>query len=328
MDEFLEREYSNLLDRYRELLANIDKNTKRGGLDTQELTRIDTERKRLHQLLRQKAGQIGKSAQDVDVDILMLEGNLKEHLLPEFSITRTDNKKWSENAGLVSMTTNENEDALHPHQDSAKIKYVNPKTDNSKVFIPFGEEDLWHLFDGETFTQRAPDNLERRRRALKAARDNGVYFLEVNDTKTFHRGKTLFGIAFPSEDFDRIVNYLYTHREETSILPEYIDHDLVEKDYAAIVEDDVRIVESYVAKQQHKYPQQMEEYLQKYVAFNLRFQQLDPELRKILEQTTNCRMSEDEIEEVYDGLEPLLGKEPEKVLEGNLPTGGKPNYRK
>jgi hypothetical protein len=235
-------EYNRIIGLYRQVWAKIRSLQKRQA-EKEVRFAEDKRRDALHKQLRVLAAKIGKTSQDVDIDILISEKDLSEYQIPEFRLLRI------ESSGLVNpeIIKLDGGNVLEPYRNK---KTLIPKNELSAtgldLFIPFGEERSWHLFDQDVFFEREPDNLEKRRRALSVVGGNlGASFVEVSSSESFHNKIKLFGIAFSSKDFDILINYLSTNRAEISIAKEFLNPEQVRKDFKEIIENNVDYIAAY-----------------------------------------------------------------------------------
>jgi hypothetical protein len=202
---------------------------------------LDKERNKIHNELRNLARLLGKGTHEITLDILEHEGNLLEYNLPEFQVINT-NASFDE-INHVEILNESNE-----------LKRISPKYKNFRgnelpedisVFIPFGQQEFWHLSDNFGFPVRQRNELELRRRInkiIKLAKDKGeenVKMIEIFNSETFHRGTLLYGIAFAPKSLGILLDVISDNRSEVSISGEYINKEQISKDAVKIIKEDI-----------------------------------------------------------------------------------------
>ena len=242
MDENTQK-YQALLGEYRRVWVKV-KALERRFADPRIILEQDEQRNKIHFELKKLANLLGKTSQDVDIDILINEKSLAEYKLPEFKIINLKELYFELDNAAVSRVTGGN--LLHSELNE-QTKINKEVLEDQFLFIPFGEEIAWHLFDHGDFLHREADNLEKRRRALALVAATPVGFqTEIRSFETFHRGINLFGVAFDKGDLFKIITALRENREAVSIAPEYLDEAVIEQDFLVILQDDIENIKSYV----------------------------------------------------------------------------------
>ena len=237
------KKYQELLQEYRRVWNKV-KQLQRFQAEQFLIQEQDALRDQIHNELRKLAQNLGKSNQDVDIDILVNEKDLAEFELPEFKVMNLKNLCFELDKPVVSRVIGAN--VLHPDQNEITKAEKEELFEDTSLFIPFGEEIAWHLFDHGEFLHREADNLERRRRAIAlTVLTPAAVMTEVRSFETFHRGINLFGVVFNKQDFNTIITTLRTNREAVSIAPEYFVAEDVERDFELILQDDLENIKVY-----------------------------------------------------------------------------------
>jgi|GEM_PF-5451888 len=237
-----EQLYEKKLGEYKRSWREIRDLERKGDASEKLIHALDQKRDDIHKELRAIALEIGKNEGDVDLDILANEENLREYGLPEFSIKRISDYKKSNpintNSGITLQYTDK-EGNIHFPRTIDEVS-------DTDVFIAFGVEPTWHLFDNQGFFQKFPDDLERRRRAKTIADEfPDVLELEIYDQESFHRGLNFFGIAIPNSKFEKVLAFMREHRKEISISEKYFDQKEFAEDFETIVRQDMEEILVY-----------------------------------------------------------------------------------
>lgn len=221
-------EYQDLVGQYRERLSELRKAEKNGESNDLILF-MDKERNEIHNKLRSIAPQIGKTSQDITLDILKSDDNLTEYGLPEFKTMRTS-EAFQDPATLVRVDNK----AWPKSQDNKEFE----------VFIPFGEQEAWRLFDSEDFIFRQPDETERRRRIqkLQDMSHGDVHLVEIRSDRTFHQATILYGAGFSVEKLNKILSLMHEHHAEISIDRKNFNGDQIREDFVATATKDLEYI--------------------------------------------------------------------------------------
>jgi hypothetical protein len=263
-----EQEYSLKIEDYKRKLQEV-RRAEKVMEDPGFIKFLDKERDDIHQELRELAPLIGKGPQDIIVDILVSDRDLSTYNLPEFKIMRTAH-------ALDKISTIKVFDTEVSRQDLSDIEEL-PQEINT--FIPFGEQDAWHLFDQEGYISRQPTELERRRRAARAVQLSAgkAKMVEVSSWKTFHNAVTLYGIACSAEDFEAVLSSMRNNRQEVSIDKRFFDQKQVRKDWEQILREDFEYILNRIPDQHES-----RTYLVRRLSDHLKSQGLAPELSEII----------------------------------------------
>lgn len=222
-----ELEYQQLLEKYKDLFDEVRKAEKERQ-DAGYRNAIDQERNEVHNELKKLGERIGKNPQDILLDLLEYEDNLKEFGLPECKVGKTREI-------LTKITYIKVGEA-----------YIQAKeiTKEIEAFIPFGSQEHWHLFDVDDYAQRAPDEREKRRRMEKIVEkmEGKVRVIEIHSRSSFHNGVTLFGVACRSEDMEEVFAFMRTHREEVSPAQEFMGKRQIEQDTEEMLREDIEFI--------------------------------------------------------------------------------------
>lgn len=296
----------SLITEYKYVWARL-RASKRLMRHRADIIALDAERDRIHNELRRIAPEIQKTRQDVDIDILTNEKDLAGHDIPEFKLLKTAN------SGLdrAQYCKLEGGDILNPQKNKQTyIKEEDLDKTGVELFIPFGEETSWHLYDGWAFYDREPDNLERRRRALSVVEQNpGASFVEICSFETFHRGIKLFGVGFPGQNLDALVTFLTIHRKEISISKEFLDETKIREDFIKMVESE--IADIHANADDYDGPENESYLLDRYSCYRIdRAPYIDDELKKELLGMLEIKITEAKEREFKQRVE--------KEVEGKL----------
>ncbi|MFH0857491.1 MAG: hypothetical protein V1848_01955 [Candidatus Magasanikbacteria bacterium] len=241
--------YQQKLGEYKKSWREIRTLERKGDVSLEYIHVLDQERDAIHKELRVIAPRIGKNEGDVDLDILANEENLREYGLPEFSIKRISDYNKSNSINFNSGISVE-------FTDKDGKKHLGSELSGVDVFIAFGVQPTWHLFDHQSFFQKFPDDLERRRRAKTIADGfSDVLELEIYDQESFHRGMNFFGIAIPNDKFEKVLAFMRENRKEISIDERYFDRTRLDEDFEVIVRQDMEEILAYEPgkHEDHKY---------------------------------------------------------------------------
>lgn len=223
--------YNRLIGDYRRKLREV-RDAEKGGENRSWIEFLDKERDDIHNELRRLGVEIGKSSQDITLDILQSEKDLAQYKLPEFKILRTS--KAMDKITWVSVIDGEG--------GSRQIfTSADEYPEKISAFIPFGEQESWHLFDSENYSSRQPDEKERRRRIAKviSLMKGRVRAVEIYSGETFHRGTTLFGVACSSNDVEPLLTVMRNHRSEISIDKKFFDAQRIDEDVRDMAKEDL-----------------------------------------------------------------------------------------
>jgi len=153
-----QKEYDDLISQYQSKMQELRVAEKRRR-DQNVILFLDKERNAIHNKLRKLGLSIGKSSQDIMLDILASEGDLSEYQLPEFKVLRT---AYAMDKIDLIFVVDENGNEKDTVSSQALLYRDLPK--HLESFIPFGEQENWHLFDCEGYTFHFPDEEERKNR--------------------------------------------------------------------------------------------------------------------------------------------------------------------
>lgn len=235
-----EKEYKLKILEYKSMAREMKKAERLLNFD--EVAILDRERDQIHRDLKALADVLGKSHQDVDIDLLAEANDLREHDLPEFRLVRT-----AEALELPYIYKIEGENVIDPDQNASVLVKTEDELKDLELFIPFGEDVYWHLFDEQMFRSVPLTGPERRRRALNAI-DNipaGLHFVEIHSQETFHNAIALFGIAFKKSDLDTVLNFMRINQELVTIDETKMDREQILKDYEAVIKKEIREIRNY-----------------------------------------------------------------------------------
>lgn len=226
-------EYKSLIIQYRRKMQELRK-AERKHEDFSILHFIDKERNEIHNKLRELAPKLDKSASDITVDILESDKDLSEYQIPEFKIVRTTNT--FDRISWICV----NENGKHGPWN----REVENTIKSATVFIPFGQQEFYHLFDAMGSPMREADELERRRRLEKLVKILPVesFNVDIYSSETYHRGTLLYGLAFHPHDIDRVLAIMREHKAEISIDHSYFNAEQIEEDVISMAEEDVAYI--------------------------------------------------------------------------------------
>lgn len=226
-------EYNSLISQYREKTSEV-RRAERKEEDRTVIFFLDKERDEIHNKLRELGKLIGKTSQDILLDILVSEKKLEEYHLPEFKVLRTINAMDA--FDYIAVSKNNGEEVIYQKKDSL------PK--DFEFFIPFGEQEAYHLFDWEQFLFSPVDTAERKRRRdiLIQYTDRKMVPIEIYSSHSYHNGTQLYGLAFSSEDFDQIVRIMKEHQSEISIDRSYFSEAELRDDFREYIEGVVEYI--------------------------------------------------------------------------------------
>jgi len=238
--ESLEQTYYSLIDHYRSVwneARKADRNRESGLV----MNYLDRERDQIHDKIRQLAPQIGKTEADIALDILESERELSKYQLPEFKVLRT-NRVLEKKAEISYKDLNGNKIYIFQKETPKEIA----------AFIPFGQQEFWHLFDEEGYTLRQPDEKERRRRIARLVElmKGQVFAVEIFSSETFHRATTLFGVACSPDLLEKLFTVMREHRQEISIERRFFNADIVRDDFKEMLQEDINYIMSRKPSQQ------------------------------------------------------------------------------
>ncbi|MBU0660988.1 hypothetical protein KKG22_02290 [Patescibacteria group bacterium] len=292
----IEEQYKEKLKEYKRKWKEVRDLQKDPHATPRLIHAIDTERDEIHRQLRKLGEDLGKNSQDVNFDILAMERNLSEYQLPGFILMKAT--EYELNMAVPA-------DRRYRRAFIVEGKQVSEEfMKQYEGFIPFGTEESWHLFDGEGGTFfRAPDNIERRKRAHKLAEQmEGAFFCELYDQDTFHRGQRFFGIAFSSKNLEQILSFIREHRADISIEKEYFSEEQLLQDFQDIVREDIQ----YILDSDFEEHGEYEYHLKRYQ---------DTLNQYFLPGVRNERYRELVVDYVQKGLKEAMKKEIDKELE-------------
>lgn len=230
----LYEEYDGLIEKYRQKMQELRKAERKHEPDD-VINFIDKEKNLIHKQLRAIAPKIRKTAEDISLDILSSERNLSEYQLPEFKVVRT-NDAMPEITNIFQQ--DENREYI-PFRKEEKERIF-----KTTAFIPFGQQELWHLSDEEGYPMRQPTELECRRRIAKltALMNNQITPVEIYSYQSFHTGTILFGVAFDPAILDQLLATMYEHRPEISIDKQFFNKKQIEDDMLQMIKEDIEHV--------------------------------------------------------------------------------------
>jgi len=177
-----------LLD-YREQHHKVRRLMSRVSVRPEVVLAADRVRNSIHQDLRRLAKDLGKSSADVDIDILSTADDLTEYQLPSFKLMQPWETLDSPRLSFVTNT-----DELHVQTQTPNSRTNEETIAQTEMFIPFGEQAAYHLFDRDQFFERSLQEPQRRRSAQKAQEllhGLGKY-VEFSTQETFHRWVRFF----------------------------------------------------------------------------------------------------------------------------------------
>lgn len=242
VEEDFSQKYKYLLTKYKTTWRQI-RWLEKNMADPWKLSEKEIERNQLHNELKKIAPHLGKSDQDVNIDILIGEGDLSEYKLPEFRMVSLE--KICSEMVRPQVVRAEGDNVLHPKLN-AQVELTKEEISDEFLFIPFGQEVSWHLFDNDYFFERDVDDLERRRRALMLKKlESDTLFVEITSFTTFHRGVNMFGVVFKKDQYIKIIDTLRLNREHLSVDARFIPPEIIDHDFEQIIEDDVNQIKSY-----------------------------------------------------------------------------------
>ncbi|PIR76807.1 MAG: hypothetical protein COU32_00140 [Candidatus Magasanikbacteria bacterium CG10_big_fil_rev_8_21_14_0_10_42_10] len=233
-----QEEYDDLISQYQIKLQEL-RVAERRRRDQSIILFLDKERNAIHNKLRKLGLSIGKSSQDIMLDILASEGDLSEYQLPEFKVLRT--ARAMNKIDLIFVM----DDKGGPKETityQALSHYELPK--HLESFIPFGEQENWHLFDNQGYTFHSPDEEERKTRMhrLIDMSSGSLQEVEIISYDSFHNATTLFGVACSADDLEKIFSIIREHRTEISISRDFFDNEKIKEDFLRILEKDLNYI--------------------------------------------------------------------------------------
>lgn len=228
-------EYNGLIIQYRRKMQELRK-AERKHEDFSIILFIDKERNAIHNQLRDLAPKLGKTSSDITIDILESDKDLSEYQIPEFKIVRT--KNTFERIQWVCVNEGGKQGSWNKEMQDKIL---------TTVFIPFGQQEFYHLFDEMGYPLRQAEELEYRRRLEKLIKILPVesFSVDIYSDKTFHQGTLLYGLAFHSEDFDRVLAIMREQRAEISIDKSYFKSEQLEEDALSMAIEDVEYIKKH-----------------------------------------------------------------------------------
>jgi hypothetical protein len=273
--------YQKLLDRYRRQISIVRQLSRRTETNLNLANRLfiaDEKRNAIHQELKNAGILLGKTVGDVNIDILLLDDDLREYGLPEFKMIHL--KTLAETA-LKKMIVRKVDFA----NDGLMNLVGEEIPDSDKLFIPFVNEESWHLYDYDQSFDKEPTALERRRRLKRLASDSkDVTMAQVELPETFHRHQQLIGALMNVANYEKVLNKIFTKRKEMSIAPRFMNETQIAKDWEHIVRDKIKEIFAYDLSTNESY-----EYLLRRYQDYCKDQKLNPEqlttVNELIDQT-------------------------------------------
>ena len=235
----LQKEYDDLISQYQTKMRELRVAEKRRR-DRSVILFLDRERDVIHNKLRKLGLQIGKDSQDIMLDILASDNDLSEYQLPEFRALRTN--KAMEKIDFVFLLDDSGNIQKRFRGNDLYYKHIFPA--DLGVFIPFGEQENWHLFDCEGYTFHFPDEEERKNRMnrLIAMAGGALQSIEIISYTSFHNATTLFGVACSVENLERVFAVMREHRLEVSISKDFFDKEKINENFFKMLEKDLNYI--------------------------------------------------------------------------------------
>ncbi|GEM_PF-6713095 len=238
-----DKRYQDLLDDYRSKLSELRKAERRRE-DATFIRFIDAERDAVHRELRKVGALLGKSAEEIALDLLVSEKDLSEYNLSEFKILHTKNAldqiTWVREIDQYGAT-------ISKYKSSQVDIYDNSEwlPQGVMAFIPFGQQENFHLFDDDDYVCRDSEELERRRRLFRLINLAGGIPIEVHSQKTYHQAVTLFGIGYAPENLEYLFRIMREHQSDISINPQFFSKEQIREDFHTIINEDLEHIFSY-----------------------------------------------------------------------------------
>lgn len=226
--------YNNYLIRYRKLLQQVRNLDSRAGVNIRlknKLLVLDAKRDALHIEMKKFAASIGKTSEDVDLDILLGDNGLKEFKMPEFKISKIQSLLENIRKATISELEYDTD-----NEDFSKKQKLEKDFYQDYLFIPFIEEQSWHLYKEEPSFDIMPDGLEKRRR-LNYLKEKfpEIVVAEIFLPETFHRKTRIYGAIFHKKQFERLVHFLVENRSKVSIDKENFNKEILFEDWKKIL---------------------------------------------------------------------------------------------
>lgn len=236
MSKELTLAYQQCLQEYKSQWEIVKRLSSRSVVDQEKLHGADLIRDEIHKKLRTLAREIGKSASDVDIDLLTNQESLVEYQLPEFRLMKPWEVLEKPDAYFVSGRV----DTRLEYLDVTKLQIPELK-EQTELFIPFCEELAHRFLQGEVFFQRPLDSFERGRKVEKAVDMLGgkARYVQFETQTTFHQWIRFFGVAFPKEQLDFVLNQLSSRYSEISIDRRTFSQEQLQEDSMKIIDEDI-----------------------------------------------------------------------------------------
>lgn len=325
--EFLKKEYAILIHEYRKKFDELKK-AERKHEDDKIIRFIDKERNEIHNQLRAVAVKIGKSPQDITLDILASENNLAEYQLPEFKIFRPNNIAFF---NITSIKYKDDKGKKHKLQSLEDKSEFGNFIENTG-FISFGQQEWYHLFDEEGYPFRQPEELEYRRRIQKISELTGgkAFLTELHSQDTFHRATTMYGIGFDPKYIDQLLAILYQNRTEVSIDKKFLNIKQIEADVIKMLEEDIEYILAFKTNEYQTHSYLLETlqrhyrfFYKNYYAGKILSEKFLKEFDSIIEDKIKLVKKEEESNEldkmIENELEPFDESEKDFPKEAGLP---------
>lgn len=221
--------YTNLLRKYLDRFKKIKllERRARGVMDPETRTSIeiaDQERHNIHLELLEVAKKIGKTKNDVIIDIIRHEGNLEEYGLPEFLLISPDD--LDEYGNLV--TSVDFTDGILKTRPERRSFATLEKQGEDKVGLE--KDEVVIVYDTVSDTLRTsygrgagtpcvlPDSLLRIERGEKLAKEVGGKLVLLNDSAFFHsESLSVAGVAIPKSNLVSVAGTIRNNPEKFRI---------------------------------------------------------------------------------------------------------------
>ncbi|PIR04059.1 MAG: hypothetical protein COV59_02650 [Candidatus Magasanikbacteria bacterium CG11_big_fil_rev_8_21_14_0_20_39_34] len=234
-NEKLQNQYDDLLKQYRKLMERV-KALEEEGSGRDAIAYIDSFRNSVHNELKAAGRKLGKGESAVNCEILASQENLDEYGLPEFHLIPIGTHKKS---------------YVRAFGDEQKIISV----PEDAFVLPFLTEVSWRLYENSYgFFQKSPYMFELQNRMQEVSEKLGVPCIELYLPETQHKGIRFVGLQVNADNWEQILSYLRTHRQESSIDAKFMDADRIAKDWEMIVRDMCIEIDEYMrSEESHGY---------------------------------------------------------------------------
>ncbi len=234
--EVLRNEYKNLMGDYQRLYREIIKLERKHPLERRdeavqwEILEIDKERNQIHQKLNRIAEQVGRTKEDVIVDMVRWQKSLKEFGLPEFSVLDSGDMIESFGSTYFNIALQLDRPQFHEKRETVlgepflkgsedEEKHSKPVIADDELLIVFSINTILPKFGyprgyGMLEEKKPFDYDERIARAKNLAKKtNGKFF--INTQGSHHESDAnVMGVVIPKKNLEKVAGVIRNDPEK------------------------------------------------------------------------------------------------------------------